>query len=151
MRKVSFRFLVTLAFLAPLVFVVQINAQKTTELVADIPFNFTACREQMPAGKYKIYPISSANPRMLLVRGEDNRSVEILCTRDVRASKPTSRGKVIFNRYGNEYFLSELWFAGDLSGNQVAMSEREQAIVKTLPARKKSEKVTVTVIELKPN
>ena len=147
----SFRFLIMLALLVPLVLIAHASAQKSNELVADIPFNFTACKEQLPAGKYKVYPISSANPRLLLVRGQDSRSVEIICTQDVRSQKPATSGKLIFNRYGDEYFLSELWFAGDLTGNQVVKSEREEALLNELTPRKKHEKVTVKVTEVKPN
>ncbi|HSE26146.1 MAG TPA: hypothetical protein VLB68_31040, partial [Pyrinomonadaceae bacterium] len=50
------------------------------ELVVDIPFNFTVCREQLPAGKYKVRPISAANPHIVLVQSKDAGFVDLACT-----------------------------------------------------------------------
>lgn len=147
----TFRFLIVLGLFVPFVVIAHASAQKNSELVVNIPFNFTACKEQMPAGKYKVLPITSANPRLLLVHGEDNRSAEIICAQDVQSSKPASGGKLIFNRYGGQYFLSQLWFAGDLTGLQVTKGDREEALLRELAPGKKSEKVTVKVTESKPN
>jgi hypothetical protein len=152
MNRTTFRFVIATAFLLPLMFVANVNSQQSSELVADIPFNFTVCQDQMPAGKYKVFPIIGANPRILLIRGEDNRSVEIICTlSNVQSSKPAAKGKLIFNSYGNKYFLSELWFDGASTGNQLVKTDEEQALVKELTAAKKREKVTVTATEAKPN
>ena len=120
-------------------------SQTNHELVANSPFAFTVCKEQMPAGKYKVLPITSTNPRILLLRSEDNRSVEIICTQDIQSSKQTVNGKLIFSRYGDRYFLSELWFQGAKTGNQVVKTDEEQAL------RKKREKVTIKITEVKPN
>ena len=147
----TFRFLIMLGLLAPFVVFADASAQKNSDLVFDIPFDFTACKEQMPAGKYKVVPISSANPRLLLVRGEDNRAAEIICAHDVQSQKAATSGTLIFNRYGNQYFLSELWFAGDVTGVQMTKSDREKAVMSELASRRKREKVTIKVTEVKPN
>jgi hypothetical protein len=118
---------------------------------ADIPFSFTVCKEQLPAGKYRIEPFSRANPSIMLFRSEDNRSVEIVCTRDVQGTKLSGKGKLIFNRYGNQYFLSELWFPGERTGSEVLKSEREEMLLRELAPRMKRERVTVKVSEAKPN
>lgn len=151
MNRATSRFLVVLGLLLPLVVVANAGSQKANELVADIPFNFTVCKEQMPAGKYKVFPISRANPRLLLVRGEDNRSMEIVCTNDVESSKISADTRLIFNRYGDRYFLSQMWVQGEKTGNQLIKTEEEQALLKEWAPKKKAEKVTVTVTELKPN
>lgn len=150
MDRKTFPFLIMLALLLPLM-ATHVVAQKSHELVANIPFDFTVCREQLPAGKYKVRPISGANPKVVLVASEDNRSVEIVCTRDVKGQKPAATGKLIFNRYGNQYFLSELWLQGDLTGNQLVKTEQEEALLREVTGVKKREKVTVKVTEAKPN
>lgn len=147
MNRRTFPFVIMLAVLVPLMGI-HVVAQKG-DLVADIPFNFTVCREQLPAGKYKVRPISNANPRALLVASDNNRSVEIVCTRDVTAQEPAATGKLIFNRYGDQYFLSEMWLQGETTGSQFPVSEKEQALQREV--RKKHEKVTVKVTEVKPN
>ena len=145
MDRTTFWLLVILGLLMPVVVAADAVSQTNHELVANIPFNFTVCKEQMPAGKYKVLPISSTNPRILLLRSEDNRSGEILCTQDIQSSKKTTNGKLIFNRYGDRYFLSELWFQGAKTGSQIVKTDEEQAL------RKKREKITIKITELKPN
>lgn len=70
---------------------------------------------------------------------------------DVQSDKAAKKGELIFNRYGDQYFLSELWLPGERIGNQLVKSEKEEALLKELTPRKKREKVTVKVIEVKPD
>jgi hypothetical protein len=139
-----------LGVLLPLT-VTYVNAQTSHELVANIPFSFTVCREQLLAGIYKVRPISSANTNLLLVSNEDNRSAEIVCTQDIHSTEVVSPGKLVFNRYGDQYFLSELWFPGQKTGNQLVKSEREEALLKELIPQSKRERVTIKITEAKPN
>jgi len=150
MQTRSFPCLIMLALLLPLV-ATRANAQSTRELVANMPFDFTVCQQQLPAGKYKVRPISSASANVLLVRSEDNRAAEIVCTNSVQSTKPVANGKLIFNRYGDQYFLSEMWFPGERVGNQLVKSEREEAVLRELTPPKKRERVTVRITEAKPN
>ena len=120
-------------------------------LVVNIPFKFTICHEQLPAGKYIVHPVSSANPRLMLVRSDDGRAVATACTLSVQGSKAAPVGKLIFNRYGEHYFLAQVWLQGDLQGSQFPQSDREKALAKGLAAsKKKRERVTVRVIEEEP-
>jgi hypothetical protein len=129
---------------------IRVTAQ-TRELVADIPFSFTVCNRQMPAGTYTVRSITSSTPNLLLVRSKDNQSAEIACTHDVQGSKRTTDGKLIFNRYGDQYFLSELWFPGEMTGNQVFKTEREEVLIRELLPKGKHGRVTIRVTEAKPN
>jgi len=137
-----------LALLLPLT-AAHAGAQAT--LAVNIPFDFTVCREQLPAGKYKVRPISSASANVLLVRSEDNRAAEIACTNSIQSTKPVANGKLTFNRYGDQYFLSEMWFPGERVGNQLVKSEREEAVLRELTPPKKRERVTIKITEVKPN
>ena len=146
MSKRIFPLLLMLGMLLP-VLTARVAGQAGLELTADIPFKFTVCKKQLPAGKYKVLPMTSANPRILLVRAEDGSSAEIVCTQDLQSSKVATKGRLVFNRYGGEYFLSEMWFAGQTTGNQLVKTEAEETL---LAAGKKREKVTVSVTEAKP-
>ena len=42
---------------------------------------------------------------------------------------PSSQGKVIFHRYGNKYFLSQIWPAGDTIGLECPKSRVEKDVV----------------------
>jgi hypothetical protein len=146
MSRMTFSLLMVIGFLLA----TSVAAQTSQELVANIPFSFTVCQEQLPPGKYKVRPVTSANPRVVLIATENNRAIEMICTHDVQSKKPATTGSLIFNRYGDRYFLSELWVQGETTGRQLAKTEQEEALFREARGIQKREKVRVRVIELKP-
>jgi len=127
----------------------DVVAQTNQELVADIPFEFTVCSEQLPAGRYKVRSLT-VSPHVMLVRGDESRSVIMACAHEVQVPKRTTTGKLIFNRYGDKYFLSELWLQGEITGTELFKSEQEQALLREIKETKRREKVTIKVTETKP-
>ena len=149
MNRRTFILLLMLGALLP-VMATRVAAQGR-EMVVTIPFNFTVCTQSMPAGKYTVRQMTSANTNLLLVRSEDGVFAEIACAHDVRGAKGASEGKLVFNRYRNQYFLAELWFPGDMTGNEVFKSQLEQAVISELTPKAKRGRVTMRVTEVKPN
>jgi hypothetical protein len=74
-------------------------------LVAKIPFDFKVRNQQFTAGTYTI----SSNQAVVLIRGDENRSAAFVLTYGDKAIKPDSKGRLVFNHYGDQYFLSEYW------------------------------------------
>lgn len=148
MSRHSLLLVIMLGILLPFA-VVDVVAQTNQELVADIPFEFSVCNEQLPAGTYKVRRFSSANTHVMLVRSDESRSVIVACGHEIRVQKQVATGKLIFNRYGDKYFLSELWL-GEITGTELFRSEQEQALLSEMKERKKREKVTIKVTDLKP-
>ena len=140
-------FVMVLGLLLPLM-AIQVAAQNK-ELVVDIPFSFNVCREQFSAGRYHVRPLSNANPNLVLVSSEDKRSAEVACAHDVQSTKAAKTGKLVFHRYGDQYFLSETWLPGEKIGTQLVKSEKEEALLKELRGVKR-EKVTIKITEVKP-
>ena len=149
MNRRSLPLLIMLGILLPLAAANSV-AQTNQELVASIPFEFTVCTEQLPAGTYKVRSLTSATPHVMLVRSDESRSVIMACAHEVQVPKRTTTGKLIFNRYGDKYFLSELWLQGERTGTELIKSEQEQALVREVKGRKPREKVTIKVTETKP-
>ncbi len=127
----------------------QVSAQSDAQLQVKIPFNFTICREQLPAGKYTFRHASNPSAHVLSIRNADNSVVEIACTNDVQSPKSVEAGKLIFNRYGDQYFLAEAWWPGDDIGHQIAKSERERTLIKELSGTgsKQSKKLERVIIK----
>jgi hypothetical protein len=88
---------------------------------------------------------------ILFLRDADNRAVEIICTHDLQGQKRATTGKLIFNRYGKQYFLSELWMQGEITGSQLTKTAQEEALLRELRSVRKREKVTIKVTEAKPD
>jgi hypothetical protein len=69
---------------------------------ANIPFNFTVGDTWMPAGEYVI---SSPQREILQVRNVDDRSKIATIVDSESYNESTSGGKLVFDKYGNQYFL----------------------------------------------
>ena len=75
-------------------------------VIATVPFNFTVNDSSLPAGTYTIGS-NSDNPNMLSIR-EWAKSVHIVTMGLTNPRDSEKVGKLVFHRYGNQYFLSEI-------------------------------------------
>ena len=136
------------------ILVTNILAQDTgVPVVAKIPFEFIVYDRQMPAGKYSISHTIS-NPHLLTVRNEDNSAVELTPTHNLQIPSTVAEGKLIFNRYGGQYYLAEIWWPNDTIGHAIDKSDREKALIRELSVGdkkhvKEAEKVIIRLP--KPN
>jgi hypothetical protein len=98
--------------------------------VANIPFAFKVSDKTMPAGQYTIRQGSTSIRGVVHVQNTANgESALVLASASNSSYKPTDKdeAKVIFHRYGDHYFFSEIWTAnGNLCGKvQPSKLERE--------------------------
>jgi hypothetical protein len=76
----------------------------------------------------------------------------LACTTNIESAKAVTGGKLIFNRYGDQYFLWQAWWPGDNIGHELVQTDREKAVIKeftggeTKPG-KKPEKVTIKIVK----
>ena len=79
--------------------------------VVNIPFEFTAQNAKLPAGQYElrsVFPTSGAIQLINLANGNSSLVLAPRCMSDKTGSEAQT-GKVIFHRYGDRYFFSEVW------------------------------------------
>jgi hypothetical protein len=98
--------------------------------VANIPFAFAVADKTMPAGQYSIQHVSGLNNHVVRVQSVANGESAMVLASASNASYKTKdnvEAKVIFHRYGDRYFFSEIWTAdGGLRGKaQPSKLERE--------------------------
>jgi hypothetical protein len=83
------------------------SAQAIGVLKVEIPFEFHAVSTIMPAGNYLVKMHSSQNG--LLVLSSENRSTNaMIWTFQQKNSKKQEPAKLIFHKYGSQYFLSQI-------------------------------------------
>lgn len=104
-----------LAFFATATAYAQLSG---TDMRATIPFDFRVRGKVLPAGDYEIRRITDA-PDVLLISGVNNRESAVFQTEPVTARKVPNRGEMIFHRYGNSYFLSEVFEGGEQTGREL--------------------------------
>ena len=138
MRNRSFATLGTLALLA------AASAFGQERLTADIPFEFHIANTVMPAGHYDV-DLSAINTRGSLTVGCRGCGVRPFASAYSVGGGPNENTecRLVFNKYGDTYFLSEVWSGGRAQGSALNKSKTEREIARmtpgiarvTLPAR----------------
>ena len=91
--------------------ITEIYAQCSPNLHADIPFEFALNGRQFKAGKYTLEKTGCSNAQpFVILRDADGRSLGIVnrTATEIHSLKPHEQGSLIFARYGDSYFLSEV-------------------------------------------
>ena len=129
MHKYAYQVLTALTLVAWLM--VPATHAQSIMLKADIPFNFVVGDTQLPSGEYHVKQL---RPGVIQVQDKVTRSSAIVMTTGVQTEKTSDVGKLVFNRYGDNYFLSRIWAPSSIIGRQLLKSrlEREVAVNFTL-------------------
>ena len=93
-----------------------VHAQTPSRVEVNIPFQFSAGKTTLKPGVYSIDRISG---NLLRLRTTDGKSAVILNVPVTHSSTDSEAGeRLVFNKYGDQYFLSQIWLTVD-SGRQV--------------------------------
>jgi len=108
--------------------VVSAHAQSERTQVTYIPFNFVVGKKTLPAGEYVVRPNRKLSDDIWLVQSKDGDESALFTTRSVQASKTQKRTKLVFNKYGDQYFLSQIWEGGSNSGRELVKRRPEREL-----------------------
>jgi hypothetical protein len=96
---------------------------------ANIPFDFSVGNKTLPAGVYTVATMTT--PSLLLIRREDGRTGALIQTQGVQARREQDQTRLVFRRYGDHYFLAQVWTAGDSNGRELWKSRTERELIKS--------------------
>jgi hypothetical protein len=130
MKRETFAIAAVLAF-SIVAAAMSAPAQAPSVLVVNVPFEFVVGNQALPAGEYKIERGLSSRLDVLLIRRADGRALTYMLTTALHAKDVQPESKLIFNRYGNRYFLSQIWNAADQWGRELSKSPREKEMALT--------------------
>ena len=122
-------FVAAVALMAALV---SAHAQSSQMVVADIPFEFAVGGKSLKAGKYSVKALTTSDT--VLIRSRDSRSAAFRLTQSIQANVVPREAKLVFHRYGQVYFLSEIWTPGERQGRQLLKSGAEREMENQLAA-----------------
>jgi hypothetical protein len=117
-------------------------AQAQEPLVVNIPFDFVAGTAQLPAGEYSV-KVSGPTQSVLLISRKDAAMSAFINTNPAVSSAPQTESKLIFNRYGDRYFLAQVWQEGNTQGRQLLKSSREKEVALTANLETKGQVILV--------
>jgi ABC-type uncharacterized transport system substrate-binding protein len=109
---------------------------KTPLFRVDVPFAFMAAGVHLPAGSYIV---SHVDPSLILIETQDGkaRALVHVAIENPNSSTPT---KLVFNKYGDQYFIAQVWTEQD---QQVHHCTKCRAEMQLVAQARQAEKVVI--------
>jgi len=104
------------------------HAQITGNLEVDIPFQFHVGDVKLPAGKYIIRPLDDSDLTIMEITSVDGSTAALFDVQDAQAKTTSTKSELIFNKYGDRYFLSKLFDEGNPDGSELPKSRYEKRV-----------------------
>lgn len=102
---------------------------QTVHVQATIPFDFNIGNSAFPAGKYDIQSASNGE-HVLYIRNLNSGTGSFLVPQSCESPHVASQSKLTFRRYGQQYFMAELWVAGYTQGHEFRPGKREAEVAR---------------------
>ena len=114
----------SLALLGTMALLTAATAVGQPLLRIDVPFEFSVADRVMPAGSYDVV----STPGLLRVYSHTSRRGVLVTWNYIDAgAKGDTRGRLIFHKYGDQYFLAEAWVSpGSPPGAALSESRTER-------------------------
>ena len=125
MMRATFGILATLSLAAT-----SLMAQSKPLMKVNVPFNFVAGAKTLPAGEYQV---QAYQPHLVSIRSTDFKTSLNLISNSAENPQMNGVGALKFNRYGDRYFLSEIWTGSNL-GQELPKSRAEKEQIAATPA-----------------
>ena len=100
--------------------VAGVQAQAPSKVEVDIPFEFSAGNATLKPGVYTIKRLSG---NYLTLRRSDGSAVILNAPLTLTSSDPQSVERLVFNKYGEQYSLSQIWLTVD-TGRQLFVGNK---------------------------
>jgi hypothetical protein len=100
----------------------------SVELRVNIPFNFMVGNHMLAAGAYRVSDPSQTLAFLQIRNQKAHHGSAIVRTISMEASTGNTESKLVFNRYGDHYFLSQVWTAGHTGGYTIPKSSHEREV-----------------------
>ena len=119
----------------------------TTKIKAHIPFDFVVGDQKLPAGNYSIGRAQQGSGDVVvLISSMDQFANVFRVTSAVQRFEPKRKGTLVFHKYGDQYFLFQVWPAGAATGRAITMSRREKEIQQVARGSRSTKLVEVVPI-----
>lgn len=97
-------------------------------MTVDVPFNFLIGTSAFAAGQYNIY--GSDGHHLMWIQDSDGKWLLVTGTIPSSNNKFAEKPALVFNRYGDTYFLSKVVTAGESIASYLVKSKREREVAR---------------------
>ena len=102
------------------------QAQMIGNVVAEVPFQFHVGNTTLPAGKYLIHQIDDSDLMVMQISSVDGKVSALFNVEPTEAKSAPEKTELIFNKYRDRYFLSEMFDEENADGNKLVTSRDEK-------------------------
>ena len=102
---------------------------QTIALKVNVPFSFIINRATLPAGEYSVDSVDDQG-KTLAIRSMSSNTSNLVLSYSCQTLKPVGRTKLVFHRYGDRYFLNQIWVEGMNAGHEIPANPREKEVAK---------------------
>lgn len=102
------------------------SAGEAAVIRANVPFDFIVSDQKLPAGVYQI--VQSGTFSALQMESRVDGKTILIGSAPGNDNKTGYSAALSFNKYGDQYFLTELWMGNGPAGVQVAKSKAEKKL-----------------------
>ena len=110
-------------------------AQAQVDLEAAIPFEFLVGNKVLPAGNYTL--TTDIVSGVVQIHGRRNgENAAIISFALGGGDNSQHESELVFNRYGDSYFLSQMWGKYSSTGRAIPQTRRERTVAKNEEVRR---------------
>ncbi len=102
---------------------------QTVNMKVNVPFNFIVSGGTLPNGEYTIQGLGTSG-NAISIRSSDKTAKSLELASRCESRKMSEQSKLVFHRYGNRYFLAQIWMAGNNAGHELPQSRREVEVAR---------------------
>jgi hypothetical protein len=145
MKKQTLRNIVMFGLFAILA-VASVHAQTRREMTANIPFSFSVGDKTFPAGEYNVTRLNpSSDKAVIAITSEDGHLSKFVLTMPILSNKTRENARLVFNHYGDQYFLAQVWTPADNTGLEVTESKAERTLARNSGQQREPERATIAL------
>jgi hypothetical protein len=132
MRRQVYKSFTILCFFVSMAVGIGHTQSASSMFTARIPFEFAAGSQIFPPGEYTVKALLQ---HTLSVGNQKRRATTNVLTNSLESAKAPVGAKLVFYGYDGQYFLAQVWMAGDNVGHEVIKSSVERELAKRTPDR----------------
>jgi hypothetical protein len=128
MKKMVFTLLILISLFG--IGTLSTSAQVSDALEFNIPFEFTVAEKTFPAGNYIISPLGNYSEGVFALRDQDHKRESVFLAENTEKAMISQKSELIFDKVGDHYFLSEIFEAGNATGERLPEPRLEKRLEK---------------------
>jgi hypothetical protein len=128
MKRKAYNIVAIIVLVGSMAVAAKAQTSGRTQMMANIPFQFSVGNKTLPAGEYTLILVSADSSNVALKIQSRNGKASAMVRMMTVTGRAQESAKLIFHRYDNQYFFAEAWIDGDNSGLQAQRPRAELAL-----------------------